>query len=218
MNAIAQSSIKGRKRQDESRADEFRQRLLAWKQNPESLRPSLRALARELGTSHQLLQHYLNGLEEWEARVRYQRAKERAVERSKQIRARAAAENREMTMRECLDAIVVPEVLDQIEDMRQRAKRGPLHSAEFKILKLWASQGFPGAQELLQRRAQIGTKEKKRFSQIVKETPHQEGETHADWIRRILDQCSKYETDTPTVISVELLEKWSRSTRTIGME
>jgi len=29
------------------------------------LRPSLRALATELGTSHQLLKHYLDGLEKW---------------------------------------------------------------------------------------------------------------------------------------------------------
>jgi hypothetical protein len=57
--------MKGRNRKDESRAAEFRQRLLAWKQTPESSRPSLRALARELGTTHQLLSHYLPGVEEW---------------------------------------------------------------------------------------------------------------------------------------------------------
>jgi len=55
----------GRKPKQESRAIEFRQRLMAWKQTPESSRPSLRALARELGTTHQLLSHYLAGLEEW---------------------------------------------------------------------------------------------------------------------------------------------------------
>jgi hypothetical protein len=55
--------MSGRKTEQESRATEFRQRLMAWKQTPESQRPSLRALARELGTSHQLLKHYLDGLE-----------------------------------------------------------------------------------------------------------------------------------------------------------
>ena len=55
----------GRKPKTESRAAEFRQRLVTWKQTPEPLRPSLRALARELGTTHQLLSHYLDGLEEW---------------------------------------------------------------------------------------------------------------------------------------------------------
>jgi hypothetical protein len=44
--------MKGRKKKPESRATEFRQRLVIRKQTPESLRPSLRQLARELGTSH----------------------------------------------------------------------------------------------------------------------------------------------------------------------
>jgi len=60
--------MSGRKPKEESRATEFRQRLMAWKQTPESMRPSLRALGREVGTSHQLLQHYLDGLEIWHAR------------------------------------------------------------------------------------------------------------------------------------------------------
>jgi hypothetical protein len=58
--------MQGRKIKQESRADEFRHRLLAWKQIPEPLRPSLREFARELGTSHQLLEHYLGGLEKWQ--------------------------------------------------------------------------------------------------------------------------------------------------------
>lgn len=136
--------MRGRKPIYESRAAEFRQRLVVWKQTPESLRPSLRGLARELGTSHQLLQHYLNGLEEWEARDRYQKAKERAVKRAEEIRARAAAENREMTMRECCDVIITPGILDQIEDLRQKARRGPLHRLEVKILQIWAKH-FPVA-------------------------------------------------------------------------
>lgn len=50
---------RGRKPAHESRATEFRRKLIEWKQTPESSRPSLRALARELGTSHQLLTFYL---------------------------------------------------------------------------------------------------------------------------------------------------------------
>jgi hypothetical protein len=38
---------------------EFRRTVLACKQTLESSRPSLRALARELGTSRQLLSFYL---------------------------------------------------------------------------------------------------------------------------------------------------------------
>jgi hypothetical protein len=137
--------MKGRKKKQESRAAEFRERLMVWKRTPESLRPSLRALARELSTSHQLLQHYLDGLEEWECKERYQRAKDKAQKKAVEIRARAEAEGREMTMRECLDVIVTPGVHDRIERIRQDARRGPLHPAQFKILKLWAKQGFPAA-------------------------------------------------------------------------
>jgi hypothetical protein len=47
---------------------EFRQALLRRKQTTESSRPSLRALARELGTAHQLLSFYLKELPEWPAK------------------------------------------------------------------------------------------------------------------------------------------------------
>jgi hypothetical protein len=56
----------GRKPADESRADELRERLVKWSYFPASARPSLRALAEALQTSHQLLSSLLVGLEEWE--------------------------------------------------------------------------------------------------------------------------------------------------------
>jgi hypothetical protein len=202
--------MRGRKTKQESRAAEFRERLVVWKRTPESLRPSLRALARELSTSHQLLQHYLDGLEEWEFKERYQRAKEKAQKKAVEIRARAEAEGREMTMRECLDAMVTPGLHDQIERIRQDARRGPLHPAQFKIVKLWAKQGFPGAQEVVQKCASAGLKKRKRFAEIVKETPRQEGETSGAWVRRIWDECDKYETNCPQMLSIELLERYSR--------
>ena len=139
----AERNMRGRKKKQESRATEFRQRLLVWIQVPASARPSLRELARELGTSHQLVRHYLDGLERWEFKERYQRAKEKAQKKAAEIRARAEAEGREMTMRECLDAMVTPRMHDQIERIRQDARRGPLHPGQFKILKLLAKRGFP---------------------------------------------------------------------------
>jgi hypothetical protein len=78
--------MRGRKPKQESRAVEFRQTLIAWKQTPESLRPSLRALACELGTSHQLLSHYLPTLEDW-----------RRKEDLERLRARAKAKNLTLT-------------------------------------------------------------------------------------------------------------------------
>jgi hypothetical protein len=84
---------RGRKPNQESRSAELRRRLIAWKQIPESQRPSLRALACELGTSHQLLSHLLNGLEAWQEEERYREAKNRC----KEIRSRAEAEKRPLS-------------------------------------------------------------------------------------------------------------------------
>lgn len=130
--------MKGRKRKGESRAMELRQRLIVWQQTPESLRPSLRALARELGTSHQLLTHYCDRIESWKAR-----------EKAKRIQARAEAEGREMTMRESIDAVLAPSVLARLENLRRAARRGPLSSWQIKTLKIWAKQRYPIAQEAL---------------------------------------------------------------------
>jgi DNA-binding transcriptional MocR family regulator len=105
----------GRKPTHESRATQFRKRLIVWKQTPEFLRPSLRELARQLGTSHQLLQHYLAGLEAWKAKERYNRAKEMAQKKADEARARAKAENRKMTLSSLLAVIsfrhTVPEMV-----------------------------------------------------------------------------------------------------------
>jgi hypothetical protein len=129
--------MRGRKTKQESRAAEFRERLLAWKQTPESMRPSLRAFAVELGTSHQMLTYYLDGLDSWQAE-----------ERAKRIRARAEAEGREMTLPECCDAIIAPGLYRQIEKLKQAAKRGPLNYWQIKMLKLFTKQGFSGAKEI----------------------------------------------------------------------
>ena len=210
------SLTRGRKTNQESRSAEFRRSLLAWKQTPESLRPSLRALARELGTSHQLLKHYLDGLEKWQYMERYRKAEME----SDQILARAYLEDRPMTewekhrVHDCtiasLRAQAACDFLDKIEDIKRDAKRGPLHPTQVKMLKLFARIGFPEAQELLQKCSQVGLKERKRFAEIVKETPRREGETCSAWVRRIWDQCAKYDTKCPAVITEELLQRYSQ--------
>jgi len=81
------SRMRGRKPKQQSREAEFREKLIAWKQIPAAFRPSLRALARELGTSHQLLSHYLSTLDEW------QREKE-----LESFRAKAKAKNIPVTL------------------------------------------------------------------------------------------------------------------------
>ena len=206
----------GRKPAQESRATEFRRSLIAWQQTPESSRLSLRALARELGTSHQLLKHYLDGLEKRRYKERYRNANAEAD----QILARAIIEGRPMTQWEeqqrhaCTIAAIRAKagaiLLNELAKLKQEARRGPLHPAQFKMVKVFAKQGFPGGQELLQKCLRDGLKERKRFADIVRETPRQEGETYIAWVRRIWDQCSKYDTNCPTVITVELLEKCSQ--------
>src|ERR1700680_2645536 len=87
---------RGRKSKYESRAPELRQKLIVWKQTAESLRSSLRALARELGTSHQMLAYLLDGLEIQHAMEYKRRDEEEYKRRADEIRARAKAEGRPM--------------------------------------------------------------------------------------------------------------------------
>lgn len=87
---------RGRKPANESRATEFRLRLWKWKQTPEAERISLRALAVELNTSHQLLSSYLDTLDEWLQRERSEQYRRMAAE----ILDRARAEGRGITERE----------------------------------------------------------------------------------------------------------------------
>jgi hypothetical protein len=214
--SLGQPTTRGRKTTVESRSAEFRQSLLIWKQTPAAFRPSLRALARALDTSHQLLTHYLAGLEKWLYDERYRKAKKESDE----ICARAKAENRNLTyweeqqVRACdralIQALVGPALLDTLEDIKREAKRGPLHRAQFKTLKIFAKQGFPGAQELLQKCSQSGLKKRKSFAEIVREAPRQAGETSIAWVRRIWDECAKYATKCPNVITDELLQGCSR--------
>ena len=138
--------MRGRKPKRESRATDFRQSLIAWKQTPVLARPSLRALACQLSTSHQLLKHYLDGLEKWQHKERMCKAKKE----SEEIRARAKAEGRPMTLREALGVIVTPALLDMIEGIKREAQHGRLNCHQVKMLKLLARAGFPEAQELLQ--------------------------------------------------------------------
>src|SRR5580704_5441834 len=121
-------SKSGRKPAQESCATEFRHRLVLWKQTPGSSRPSLRALACELGTSHQLLAFYLKGLENWRINENWRLAKE--------IRARAKAEGRPLSQweehqardydRAGIRATVASHLHETIEQIRQEAERGPL--------------------------------------------------------------------------------------------
>jgi hypothetical protein len=207
---------RGKKPKQESRSTEFRRSLIAWKQIPESQRPSLRTLACEFGTSHQLLSHLLNGLEKWQEDERYREAKNRCTE----IRSRAENEKRPLSRleeeqirasdRASARALLGSILLNQIEKIKREATRGPLNRLQFKMVMIFAKQGFPGAEELLLKCLRDGLKKSKLFADIVKETPREEGEACVAWVRRIWNQCDKYDTECPAVITEELLQKLSR--------
>lgn len=143
--------MKGRKSKQDSRAAELCRALTAWKQTPDSLRPSLRALARQLGTSHELLRHYLAGLE----KRKHKEVSRIAEAEAAAIRSHAKAENRTLTSWElqqvqALDtrsfrALLACAAIDCLERIKKSAKRGPLHRLEVKTLEILVKKGVPGA-------------------------------------------------------------------------
>jgi hypothetical protein len=140
---------RGRKRISESRATEIRTRLVEWKQTPEASRSSLRALAAEIGTSHQLLSFYLRRWDKWQAKE-YQR-------NANEIRARAEAEKRSMTEDEQAQVVaytraaLVREIEAGVRDMlrRIRSKRGEMSRQELRFVRLLARKGYAEAKEML---------------------------------------------------------------------
>lgn len=156
-----QHSARGRKPACASRAAEFRRELIIWRETPESIRPSLRTLAHRLGagTTHQILSYHLNRLNRWQAE-----------ENAKPVRARTQAEGREMTLRECCDAIITPGLFRQIEELRKAAERGPLNRYQVKILKLYVRQGWAGASEILAKCRQMTPEEERRARAAEKAT------------------------------------------------
>ena len=60
-----------------------------------------------------------------------------------------------------IQALVVPTILDTLEDIKREAKRGPLDRYQIKTLKLFARHNYPGARELLQKCSQGSAKNQK---------------------------------------------------------
>jgi hypothetical protein len=150
------SNGRGRKLASESRSVEIRTRLVAWKNTPEQQRVSLRMLAAELGTSHQLLGSYLKGLNKWQAKD-YKR-------RAEAIRNLAWRENRclmpwEESQAEALDRAAfqcmiesaLTYALRRYEAEFRENKVGKVTQNKLKLVKMLAQKGFPGAEKLLRK-------------------------------------------------------------------
>jgi hypothetical protein len=146
--------MRGRKPKLESRGTEIRARLTAWKQTPEYSRPSLRQLALELGTSHQLLSHYLESWAKWQ--------EEECRRRAEEIRDRAwEIENRTLTPWEDQQARAYDQKAFQwmLEVVMAKAMRRFEHEAntsglkrtQVKTLRILASRGYAKAQKILEK-------------------------------------------------------------------
>jgi transcriptional regulator with XRE-family HTH domain len=126
--------VSGRKPAQESRGTEFRQTLVAWKQTPAAFRPSLRALARELGTTRQLLSHYLFGLEEWRREKDLERL--RAQAKAKNVTLAPEAEKRYLTW---LRKIEERQARDAVIDARRARKfAASLGNVKHRLSDSWS--------------------------------------------------------------------------------
>jgi hypothetical protein len=142
---------RGRKPSSESSATEIRSRILVWKQTPKSQRISLRALATETGTSHQLLSFYLRGLHKWQMKE-YEK-------KSQEIHDRAEAERRPMTLEEqtqctaysraSLVALADSVACGMLKELKRQIKTGTLSRVHIRIAKLLARRGDRVAQDIL---------------------------------------------------------------------
>jgi hypothetical protein len=118
---------RGRKPKRKSREAEFRQRLIEWKRTPAAFRPSLRALARELATSHQLLTHFLSGIEEWDRESNLERV--RANMKKKNVTLTPAAERcyllwlRKIEIRQALGAVRKAQWTSENAELLDRIKQ-----------------------------------------------------------------------------------------------
>jgi hypothetical protein len=144
--------MRGRKSKQESRAEELRGKLAVWNQTTESARPSLRRLARELGTSHQLLSHLLERSEKWQSNEYSRQAEE--------IRARAVAENRALKASEeqqinyCVQQAsawrFAAFLNAEYRKLRRQARRDQLSADSVKMLTYCARRGDQQALEILE--------------------------------------------------------------------
>jgi hypothetical protein len=108
-------------------------------------------------------------------------------------------------------SLVVATFKDDLTRIKRQAKLGPVSRWDIQTLNILARARIPGADELLEECKQVGLKKRKRFAEVVRETPRREGESTLSWVRRIWDECEKYDTThRPAVITEELLERYSQ--------
>ncbi len=142
---------RGRRPANESQAAAIRGRLIAWKQTPEGQRVSLRALAIELGTSHQLVSFYLKSLSDWQKNHYKQRAKAICDQARAEKRCLTAFEQAQVVSlgraeyQWMIDAAMGP-VLKKLEE---QAAAGQLSGQVIRVVSVLAQRGIPEAQKIM---------------------------------------------------------------------
>jgi hypothetical protein len=138
----------GRKPADESRTEAIRTRLVSWSQVPEGQRPSLRVLAKELGTSHQLLSFYLKGLNRWRRKEYLRKAQEI---RDKGLGMTWTDEQQALAYKRAAFQLMLDDALEPtFQRLEDGAKAGNLKPQELKMVSLAARHGMPRALKIKQ--------------------------------------------------------------------
>jgi hypothetical protein len=138
---------KGRKPTDESNATAIRTRLVSWSQAPEAQRPSLPALAKELGTSRQLLSFYLKGLSKWQQQGYHRKAQET---RDKGLGMTYADEQQMIAYeRAALNCMLDRALGGFIDRLATEAKTEGWTKKRIRLVEIAARKGLPAAQRLL---------------------------------------------------------------------
>ena len=145
---------KGRKPAHESPAAAICERLESWRRAPEAQKPSLRALAQELGTSHQLLSFHVRRLtkrQEKEYRVKAQEI------RSKGLVMTYADEQQAFAYDRAALQALLHDVLELIfQKIEARTKVGDLCPYELEVVSVAVRRGNPQALKIKQALARCG--------------------------------------------------------------
>lgn len=145
-------SHSGRRPANQSRGAELRAGLASWMRIPEDKRISLRGLAKQLGTSHQLLNSFLRGWDRWQVKEYRRQAKEIHVRAEAQRRGLTPWEEQRVNFctSQALKWTFSALLNDEYEKMRRQAKRGKLSAVDVKVLTYFGGRGERRAQEILE--------------------------------------------------------------------
>jgi hypothetical protein len=139
---------KGRKPANESRTEAICTRLVSWSQASEGQRPSLRVLAKELGTSHQLLSFYLKGLSKWRRKEYLRKAQEI---RDKGLGMTYVDEQQAVAYERAAFQLMLDDALEPtFQRLEAGAKAGNLKPQELEMVRRAARYGIPRALKIKQ--------------------------------------------------------------------